>query len=591
MKWFNNLKVAWKVLVASLVFISLILVISFQGYNSLLSSTRDFDAFYANRFVAANQLNAIARRVLQIRVNMLQEQLAAEAGDWEEVDRRFQESAELTEQYQDIWEKYLSTRLTDREAELAETFGDQLKQDVDIRTRYKDALNDRDIEGSTRFIDQWLVEFEVLQENLVKLIDLQENVGQQLMDEQDMTFRATQILIVIVLALSILVGVVVTLILSRSISKPVNKGLTFAQLLADGNFTERIDLDQKDELGMLGNSLNSAADDLEMTISDIMIGTQNLVQAIQEISSGNENLSQRTSEQASSLEEIASTIEENTATINKNADNSIEANKLSTNAATLAEEGGKVMGDAVGSINEINRSSQKIEEIISVINDISFQTNLLALNAAVEAARAGEQGRGFAVVAGEVRNLAQRSGNAAKEISELIKDTINKVDQGTELSNKAGESLKEIIQAINEVSRFVSEIASASEEQKQGTEQINNAIAELDSMTQQNASLVEETASASEEMSNQAQELLARMEKFQIRDELYQNMYQQKHKEIHLGEGQKSTAQNRTAGLNTGGQKGQQKSARPHQKTQQQSAQRKDESIEQILTKEGFEEF
>jgi len=272
----------------------------------------------------------------------------------------------------------------------------------------------------------------------------------------------------------------------------------------------------------------------EKMVADIVVGSQNLVQAIQEISAGNENLSQRTSEQASALEEVAATIEETSAAINQNAENAKQANDIAVNAVALAEDGGRVVGEAVSAINEINDASKRIEAIISVINEIAFQTNLLALNAAVEAARAGEQGRGFAVVAGEVRNLAQRSGSAAKEIGELIKTTVIKVDKGTALANKSGDALKEIIGSVKNVGRLVSEIHAASEEQKQGASQINTAIAELDSATQQNAGLVEETASASEEIANQAQDLLSTMERFKIRKDISQNSYDDHHKELHL---------------------------------------------------------
>ena len=227
-----------------------------------------------------------------------------------------------------------------------------------------------------------------------------------------------------------------------------------------------------------------------------------------QISSGNQNLSQRTSEQASSLEEIASTIEEATATINQNAENAARARDLTDTGVTKSMEGNRIAIEAVSSIIEMNESSKKVADIIAVINEIAFQTNLLALNAAVEAARAGEQGRGFAVVAGEVRNLAQRSGNAAKEIEKLIKDTVGKVETSTELVNKTGNALTEIAEAAKISAQIISEISRGEPGAEAGINQINNAIAEMDNMTQQNASLVEETASASEEMANQAQELL-----------------------------------------------------------------------------------
>lgn len=381
----------------------------------------------------------------------------------------------------------------------------------------------------------------------------------------------------ITVSAAILIAILFGLFISMSIKRPIAKGLAFAQKIAAGDFTDRIDMDQKDELGQLGKALNTAADDLEQMVAGIIVSSQNLVQAIQEISAGNENLSQRTSEQASSLEEVASTIEETTASINQNAENAKNANDLAAKTSESAEEGGRVVYGAVDAINEINEASKKIEEIISVINDISFQTNLLALNAAVEAARAGEQGRGFAVVAGEVRNLAQRSGAAAKEIGTLIKSTIQKVDKGTNLANKSGEALKGIIIAVKNVGNLVSEINAASEEQKQGASQINIAISELDSMTQQNAGLVEETAAASEEIANQAQELLATMEKFKIRDQMRVQSQGAKHKDLHLHSAEKGKLAV--------------KSDRKGVTSVSGAVPKNQKEIDKILSQDGFEQF
>ncbi len=369
---------------------------------------------------------------------------------------------------------------------------------------------------------------------LNELIAINREVAQEAIRGGDATASRSTYVLVISLLMGLALAMAFGLIISNGISRPVQKGLSFAQRIAEGDFRERLDIHQQDEIGMLGRALNTAADDLEKLISEILVAAQNLSQAVQEISSGNENLSQRTSEQASSLEEIASTIEEATASINQNTDNSVQANGMAEGASRMAVEGGNVVGDAVNSIIEVNQSSKKISEIITVINEIAFQTNLLALNAAVEAARAGEQGRGFAVVAGEVRNLAQRSGNAAKEINTLINDSVDKVGKATEQASKSGEALREIINAVQNVSTLISEIAAASEEQKNGINQINVAVSEMDNMTQQNSALVEETASASEEMAGQAQAMMEMMSRFKIRDAIRSTAYDSKHKELHL---------------------------------------------------------
>lgn len=313
--------------------------------------------------------------------------------------------------------------------------------------------------------------------------------------------------------------ITIILLFSVQLRKQLSKTMTFAKELSEGDFTKRIDVGQKDEFGQLGTALNRSADNLEILISNVIAASHNLAQAVEQIASGNASLSQRTAEQASSIEEIASTIEETSATIIQNAENAREANGMADASTRMADNGGKLVAEAVNAINEISHSSKKIFEIINVINEISFQTNLLALNAAVEAARAGESGRGFAVVAGEVRNLAQRSGSAAKEIEKLIKESLDKIDTGTEKANKSGHALNEIITSVKGVGGMIAEIATGSQQQKEGITQINVAISEMDSMTQRNAALVEETAAASEEMANQSQELLAMMEKFKINRE------------------------------------------------------------------------
>jgi len=291
------------------------------------------------------------------------------------------------------------------------------------------------------------------------------------------------------------------------------------QSVSQGDLTVNIDDSIKsrdDAVGKMAEAVDYMIKSLSEVINGMIISANNLSQAVQEISAGNQNLSQRTSEQASALEEIASAIEETSATIKQNAANAEDANKSSVEANNLAVNGGEVVGRSVEAMNEISDASKKINEIISVINDISFQTNLLSLNAAVEAARAGEQGRGFAVVAGEVRNLAQRSSSAAKEIENLIKDSLEKIERGTKYSNESGESLNVIIESIKSASGLVSEIAAASEEQRRGIEQISTAITQMDEATQQNASLVEETAAASEEMAAQASELISMTKKFRV---------------------------------------------------------------------------
>jgi methyl-accepting chemotaxis protein len=287
-----------------------------------------------------------------------------------------------------------------------------------------------------------------------------------------------------------------------------------ADVLSEGDLKAQVA--PRSEQDMLSHSFLRMKENLQKMVSEIRQASFAISSGASHISQGNSNLSQRTQEQASALEETASSIEEMTSTVKQNADNARQANQLAAGAREQAEKGGEVAAKAVSAMVEINNSSKKIADIIGVIDGIAFQTNLLALNAAVEAARAGEQGRGFAVVAAEVRKLAQRSAEAAKEISGLIKDSVEKVAGGSRLVDASGQALQEIVQSVKKVSDIVAEIAAASQEQSSGIEQINKAVSQMDEVTQQNAALVEEAASASESMDSQSQALMSMMEFFKV---------------------------------------------------------------------------
>ncbi|KXF80117.1 aerotaxis transducer Aer2 [Enterovibrio coralii] len=297
---------------------------------------------------------------------------------------------------------------------------------------------------------------------------------------------------------------------------PLNNCKDVMSKVSQGNLKVNMPDDYKGDFAELSNAVNTSITNLRDMVEKITASSSRVASASGEIADGNTDLSERTEEQAASLEETAASMEEMTSTVKQNAESANAANKLSQNASGKAEKGGEVVKQAVSAMGEINKASKRIADIISVIDEIAFQTNLLALNAAVEAARAGEQGRGFAVVAGEVRNLAQRSAGAAKEIKDLIKDSVDKVSEGSRLVDESGEMLNEIVTAVGEVTNLIGKINSASQEQASGIDEISKAIVKMDEMTQQNAALVEEASAASQSLRDEGSELINLISFFQV---------------------------------------------------------------------------
>ncbi|MBL0428273.1 HAMP domain-containing protein [Ramlibacter alkalitolerans] len=361
-------------------------------------------------------------------------------------------------------------------------------------------------------------QFQAMQKHFDALVQLEKKLADASYEAAAGTSRLATGTMLAITAAALLASAAIAWLMSGVIVRPLRTAIASAGRIAQGDLSETLHTGGSDETGQLLAALAEMTQQLRRLVGEVALGARAVSQTSAQIAQGNLDLSQRTEEQASTLEETASSIEELTATVNQNAENARQASQLALGASQIARQGGEVVEQVVRTMSGISAASGRIADIIGVIDGIAFQTNILALNAAVEAARAGEQGRGFAVVAAEVRNLAQRSATAAKEIKALIGDSAGRVDAGAKLVDTAGRTMQDIVRAAKEVSDLVADIAAASEEQGAGIRQVNIAIAQMDGVVQQNAALVEEGAAATESMKAQACTLSQSVARFKLEE-------------------------------------------------------------------------
>ena len=371
-----------------------------------------------------------------------------------------------------------------------------------------DAKSTGDNEAAMRLYDgEFLTSSRQYAESLKALLGTERRTIDEMKAASQAAYTERARLVLLLNGLMIVLGALAALAITRSITRPLAGAVRAAEQVADGDLSGAFERDRRDELGDLLRAMQGMNDGLAKVVSEVQHGTHAIAGASSEIASGNLDLSSRTEQQAGALEETASSMEELTATVRQNAESATQANRLAQDASQVAARGGEIVGQVVDTMGAIDSASRKIVDIIGVIDAIAFQTNILALNAAVEAARAGEQGRGFAVVASEVRNLAQRSATAAKEIKGLIGDSVAQVDTGTNLVQQAGATIGEVVASVARVTSIMAEITAASREQSIGIDQVNEAILQMDQTTQQNAALVEEAAAAAASMQEQSAHL------------------------------------------------------------------------------------
>ena len=482
------------------------------GFNH---SNAGLKTVYEDRLIPSVQLGSILDVWYQVRENARN---AIESNNIATAKALGEDANKLVRQNEGVWAKYLQTILTPEEERLTKVKGEQHVQYVSSMNRTIQLASAGEFEAAAQNLSADTVpKFNALRDTVFALLDLQGAVAAQAFSAAQSSYDSISMISISAIVLGIILSIVFGSLLLRSIVAPLDEAIEVAHKVASGDLTSQIVVTStKSSTGRLMQALKEMNDNLVDLVGKVRMGTDQIATASGEIASGNLDLSQRTEEQASSLEETASSMEELTSTVKQNADNARQANQLAAGASEVAVKGGAVVGQVVHTMRSINESSHKIVDIISVIDGIAFQTNILALNAAVEAARAGEQGRGFAVVATEVRTLAQRSAAAAKEIKELISDSVSKVDEGTRLVDEAGTTMDEIVSAVKRVTDIMAEISAASQEQSSGIEQVNQAVTQMDEVTQQNAALVEEAAAAAESMQEQAQTLTQAVSTFRL---------------------------------------------------------------------------
>ncbi|MBT9540516.1 methyl-accepting chemotaxis protein [Thiobacillus sp.] len=496
------------------------------GLTGLAFTNAALKNVYEGKMVALGQLNQLSMLINQNQImaaEMTAGQLSAFPQELAVIDKMTGEIGSTINQIDSIWKGFLERELSPDEIQLAEAF------DATRKTYGREgmapilaALRAHDFQQAGEVLQGALSQtYPAVRQSLDALNQLQMDKAKIEYESAKTRYAIVKVVAIAGILFGLILASVVGYWLVRAISRPLNEAVRVAKSVAAGDLTQTINVHSQDETGQLMGAMQDMNTSLADIVSQVRIGTETISVAAREIATGNADLSSRTEQQASSLEETASSMEELTSTVKQNAENARQANQLVQSTAEVAVKGGNVVGQVVDTMASISESSRKIADIIGVIDGIAFQTNILALNAAVEAARAGEQGRGFAVVASEVRNLAQRSAGAAKEIKSLIEDSVGQVESGGKLVGEAGKTMGEIVTSVKRVTDIMGEIAAASQEQSAGIEQVNQAITQMDDVTQQNAALVEQAAAAAMSLQEQADNLTQAVSVFKLDSGVY----------------------------------------------------------------------
>ncbi len=511
----NRLKISTRMVVLIGVLSMLLLAIGSIGLFGIGQSNAALLSVYEQRTVPMGQVAEIQARLLRNRLAIA---VSLVTPTPEEIARNTAEGEANIAAITKLWDAYMATALAPEEEKIAKVFAaDRKKFVVDGLKPTVAALRANDLKEAQRLVvDAVRPLYVPVGDGIKALMQFQLDESKRAYDTAMARYTIIRNVSVASIVTGLLFAVSFGFFLIRGISRSLNHAVEVSNAIAQGDLTRPIHVEGKDEVAKLLQALSAMKDKLAEVVSGVRENSEGVATASAQIAQGNNDLSQRTEEQASALEETAASMEQLSSTVKQNADNARQANQLALSASTVAVSGGEVVGRVVDTMKGINDSSKKIVDIISVIDSIAFQTNILALNAAVEAARAGEQGRGFAVVASEVRNLAQRSAEAAKEIKKLISNSVERVEQGSALVDQAGTTMQEVVTSIRRVTDIMGEISAASTEQSAGVTQVGEAVSQMDQVTQQNAALVEESAAAAESLKVQAEQLVSAVAVFKL---------------------------------------------------------------------------
>ncbi len=515
MKWFYNLKISVKLITAFIIMAVLAGVVGVVGISNIKGVDENYTDLYNNFGVAIGDIGKASIDFQNIRAVTRDVFLSKETKDKE---THINKLKDLDKSMEDSLAVFYKSLQTEDGKKAYNSLMEDLKKYNEVRDKaISMSLNNQDDQAVALFYGEGTAPAAEASKYVDELFELKRSGGLQRSEEYNKTTDSTVVMMLAVIAIAMIMAFALGIFISRIISNPVKKLVIAAEKIADGNLEVEIEENTKDEIGTLATAFKKMSDNLNDVMTNISIAAEQVASGSKQVSDSSMALSQGATEQASSVEELTASLEEISAQTRQNADSANQANSLAETAKSNAINGNGQMKDMLKSMDEINISSSNISKIIKVIDEIAFQTNILALNAAVEAARAGQHGKGFAVVAEEVRNLAARSADAAKETTDMIEGSIKKVEDGTKIANHTAEALNKIVDDVAKVANLVGNIATASNEQASAISQVNQGVMQVSSVIQTNSATSEESAAASEELSSQAELLKEQVSRFKLR--------------------------------------------------------------------------